>query len=69
MLVLPQIHRFYMILGEVLHRVSRRFFEVDGVERAAQRRFTFRVSGFKFRVSGFRFRVLGSGFQVSGFGF
>ena len=30
-----------MMFGEVLHRVSRRFFEVDGVERAAPRRFTF----------------------------
>ena len=41
MLVLPQIHRFYMMLGEVLHRAARRFFEVDGVERGSQRRFIF----------------------------
>ena len=38
---------------EVLHRDARNFFQVDCVERVAQRRFT--RTSFKFQVSDFKF--------------
>ena len=37
MLILLQIHRFLVIFREFLNRASPSFFELDGVERAAQR--------------------------------
>ena len=40
-------------LREILHRDARSFFDVDCVERVAQRRFT--RTSFKFQVSDFKF--------------